>query len=287
LKLKGRLQNKREEINQRSLLRKIARETSIFEPKKVKQYIASSTHNASKNKYEYIYDKFCETNQLPYDKTYWKYKPPIPLIPSTENVNIIITAAKFRFYVPFAIMAETAIEGEELHRITRDQIDQQTGSLSVVGTKGHSNGTYKLSEKLAEDLRLYLARYKNDQPFPAPRYLGEAFRYHRAKRAKELNKPELLKIRLKNLRNYAGAIFYLTKGKDPIQTMFFMRHKKLETTMDYLRGIKQFATKAQYITKTVKLGQPNTIEQITELSNSGFEKYNEADGYQFFRILQY
>ena len=269
------------------MLRKITKESDIFNPIKVKEYITDKIPIATKNKFEYIYDKFCQTNQLPYDKTRWKYKAPIPLIPSTENVNIIINASTANYYTPLAICAETAVEGEELHKTSRKQIDEKEGTISIIGVKDHDNGTYKLSEKLAEALRLYLAKHPQEHPFPISRALGDAFRFYRNRRAKELNKPELLKIPLKNLRNYAGAIFYLTKGKDPIQTMHFMRHKKLETTMDYLRGLTEFAAKARYITKTVKLGTPTTIEQITELSNSGFEKYNEADGYQFFRILQY
>jgi integrase len=184
-------------------------------------------------------------------------------------------------------MAETAVEGEELHKTTTDMINTQTGTISILGTKGHDNGTYKLSEKLAENLRHYLAKYQKEHPFPTARQLGDAWRFYRNRRARELNKPELKKIQLKNLRNYAGAIFYLTKGKDPIQTKHFMRHKLLQTTMDYLRGLTEFTAKAEYITKAVKLGQPDTIDQISELSNQGFKKYTEADGYQIFRILKY
>jgi integrase len=284
---RGLIQKEREQINAKSKLRKIAKDTDIFNPVKVKELITKVKNNGTKNGYENLYNHFCTTNQIPYDVTYWKYEPPIPLIPSTENVNIILNAATERFYTPLAIMAETAIEGEELSRVKRNQIDPQEGTISVTGTKGHSNGVYKLSQKTAESLRIYLSKHPEEQPFPISRQIGDAWRLYRKGRAKHLQKPELLKIPLKNLRNYAGAVFYLTKGKDPIQTMIFMRHKVLQTTCDYLKSIATFTAKAQYITKTVKLGTPTTIQEITDLSNSGFEKYNEADGYQFFRTIQY
>lgn len=289
MKTEGLAQNLRHAQVLRVKLRKIAKETDLFNPMKVKTFISTlKVNGGTKNGFEYIYQKFCEANQLPpFDLTFYKYKPPIPLIPTPENVNIILNSLSERFYTPIAIMAETGVEGEELTKTNRKNIDTQTGNISIIGVKDHDNGTYQLNPQLTENLRQYLAKHQEEYPFPTSRQLGDAWRTCRQKRAKELHKPELLKIPIKNLRNYAGAIFYLTKGKDPIQTMLFLRHKKLETTLKYLKGLKTFTSKAQYTTKTVKLGQPDTIEKITELSNSGFEKYNEADGYQFFRILQY
>lgn len=284
----GALQNKRAKQNETTRLRRIAKHANIFNPLEVKTFISKLTGcNGTKNNYETLYVNFCEANQLPpYDLTHYKYKSPIPLIPTTENINIILNALNQKFYTPIKIMSETAVEGEELHKTKRNMIDPQTGNISIVGSKGHDNGTYKLQDETAEALRQYMAKYKNEQPFPESRLIGNAWRAARNTRAKELSKPELLKIPLKNLRNYAGAIFYLTKGKDPIQTMHFMRHLKIETTIDYLRGIQAFTAKARYITKTVKLGTETTVQQITDLSNAGFEHYDNADGYKFYRILQ-
>jgi integrase len=287
MKLKGTIINKREHQNITSKLRRIARETDIFNPIEVKKFIATKLTLSQRNNNEFLYSNFAQTNQIPYDRTRWKYKPPIPLIPTTENVNTIINASTERFYTPLRIMATIAVEAEELHKTDRDKIDIQKGEISITGTKGHDNGIYKLNSELNENLIHYLSKHQEKYPFPESRHIGDAWRGYRERRAKELNRPELLKIQMKSLRNYAGAVFYLTKGKDPIQTMQFMRHKKLETTLHYLRAIKTFTAKAEYITKAVKLGQPETIDQISELSNQGFEKYTEADGYQIFRIIRY
>jgi integrase len=291
---RGNLQDTRHVVDARAKLRRIARETNIFDPLVVKEFIKNlkrrdgkSASNGTRNNHEYLYSNFCSANQLPYDRTFWKYQSPIPLIPTTEQVHMIINSTSEHFFTPFSIMAETAVEPKELHRTTRKMIDLENGVISIIGGKGHANGTYKLSEKLAENLRLYLAKYQDEHPFPPARSLGNQWRYFRNKVAKNTNRKDLKNIQMKNLRNYAGAIFYITKGKDPIQTMFFMRHKKLETTMAYLRGLKAFTIKTKYVTKTVKLGTPTTIDEITQLSNQGFEKFNEADGYQFFRTLQY
>ena len=72
---------------------------------------------------------------------------------------------------------------------------------------------------------------------------------------------------MKSLRNYAGAVFYLTMGKDPIATKNFMRHKRLEQTMDYLRGIQEFSANAKKVSKLT-----STPEETMELINQGFKE---------------
>jgi hypothetical protein len=91
---------------------------------------------------------------------------------------------------------------------------------------------------------------------------------------------------MKNLRNYAGAIFYKTTGKhDPIATMRFMRHKRIDTTLHYLQTIN-LDEPEEYITVAIQLGTPETQKRIIEYSNAGYTKITEADGYQYFRILK-
>jgi integrase len=231
------------------------------------------------------YQVFCEANQIPFDKPKINYTPPIPLIPSTEQVKEIIHHTSAKYTCVFTIMAETAVEGEELHRTHITQINKETGTISIIGTKGHDNGVYKLKSQTADMLRQYLARNPNKEyPFPRPKTMSETWRNARKRAIKKLCKPELKQIPLKNLRNYAGAIFYKTTGHhDPIQTMRFMRHKKLETTLHYIRGIN-LDEPEEYITVMVKLGEPDTIKRIQELSNAGYNFLSEADGYQAYRI---
>ena len=164
-------------------------------------------------------------------------------------------------------LSETGIEGYELEIIPRSQIDAEQGIISVVGVKRHDNGTYKLKEKTAELLRQYLAKHPEEYPSPKSRTQGKHGCKAEKQQQQNYDNPEINKIPLKNLRNYAGAIFYLTMGKDPIQTMHFMRHKKLERTMDYLRGLTEFTANAEYISKIA-----TTAEEAIELLNQGFKK---------------
>jgi len=82
---------------------------------------------------------------------------------------------------------------------------------------------------------------------------------------------------MKNLRNYSGAQFYLNYEKDSIGTMRHMRHKKLETTMHYLRAIV-LDGEPEYISRIAE-----TPEDAKKLINAGFTKADEFDGKHIYR----
>jgi hypothetical protein len=204
---------------------------------------------------------------------------PAHILPSQRCLEAIINHTSTNFAVIFKILSETAIEGHELHIIPINQIDAKQGKISVVGTKRHDNGIYTLRDDTAEMLRQYLTRPKSKRPkiqenelktslypFPTRKTMTQMWVKARTKASKKLCRPELNKIQMKVLRNYAGAIFYLT-FKDPIQTMQFMRHKKLEQTMDYLRGLKEFTA---HTTKVTKIA--TTPEEASDLLNQGFKE---------------
>jgi len=283
----------------------MATETNLFNSRETARYILNlqrRPHPTAKNRppntkplgKRYLknlldtYAIFCNANQIPYDKPKLKYENPAQIIPTTEQVTKIISASSSKYSTIFTIMAETAAEGEELRQTPREQIDLDQGIISLTGTKGHNNGIYRLKTRTADLLRKYLAKTTSQTkyPFPKPKALGETWRRARTEAANKFAEPELAKIPLKNLRNYAGAIFYKTTGrKDPIATMRFMRHKRIDTTLHYLQTIN-LDEPEEYITVAIQLGTPETQKRIIEYSNAGYTKLTEADGYQYFRILK-
>ena len=85
---------------------------------------------------------------------------------------------------------------------------------------------------------------------------------------------------MKNLRNYSGAQHYLNMPvRDPIAVMRDLRHKKLETTMHYIRAII-LDEDPQYASAIAA-----NVKEATDLVNNGYEyvtgEYN--DGGKIFR----
>jgi integrase len=206
------------------------------------------------------------------------------MIPTTTQVQKIINNSSTNTATIFTIMTETAAEPQELKNVHRNQIDAQNGRISITGTKGHANGIYQLQPKTAEMLRQYLNKHPEQYPLPEPKCLEEAWYKYRKITAKKLCEPDLMKVQLKNLRNYAGARFYYGKGaKDTIATQRFMRHKKLDTTQHYLQAIIIQDNDEEYTTVAIQLGTPQTQKDILAYANAGYQKVTEADGYQYFR----
>jgi hypothetical protein len=125
-------------------------------------------------------------------------------------------------------------------------------------------------------LKIYLAKNNQEHPFPESHFIGQVWRDTRERTAKKLCKPELNKIPLKNLRNYSGAQLYY-KLQDPIAVMRHLRHKKLETTMHYIRGITT-GGEEEYVCKTAR-----AIQEATALIEQGFQYVTEIDGFKLFR----
>jgi hypothetical protein len=92
-------------------------------PEDVKKALAySKLTNSSKCSFALAYEWFTKANGLKWEKPRFKWNLPTPIIPTTDNVNKIISATTRKFATIFKLMAETGIEGEELHRLHRNRI---------------------------------------------------------------------------------------------------------------------------------------------------------------------
>jgi len=269
-------------------LKHLAHHTDLLNPEKVKQYIANATitntktpiASATKNKRLFCYDKFCKYNNIIWDKPRYRVERKTPLIPTPANVHAIINNSSRNFATVFTILAEIGCSPTELHNTTKKDIDAEKGFISITGTKGHASGNYKFKAHTAEMLRVYLRTHPQEQPFTAGHNQSQAWNKYRKRASQKLCKPELLKIQLRNLRNYSGERFYKSLPiRDPIAVMRHLRHKKLETTMHYIRAIVlDYEEDEQFISRTSK-----TIEEDARLIENGFQYVTERNGLKLFK----
>jgi len=282
----GKAQNTVKAFSHR--LTQLSRKADLTKPEEVKTAIANATNektakplnNSTKSSLCLAYEWFCKTNNLQWEKPKYKWEEGTPIIPTTEQVTKIISATTKRFATIYTIMVETGIEGEELHRLHKNQIDTERGIISIKGTKGHNSGTYKLKNQTAEMLREYLGKDQREYPFPQPKVMSEQWRTARDRLADNLKQPDLKKIPMKNLRNYSGAkLYYSLPLPDPIAVMRHLRHKKLETTMHYLRAIITITeTDIEYTAKAT-----NNKEEALKLIEAGYQYMTDIDGFKLFR----
>jgi hypothetical protein len=221
------------------ILRRMKKSVRLSEPEEVRKYISKLKFcNATKNKYATAYNHYAKAYEIEWKKPYYKVSENVPLIPKSQDVQAIIANSSENYATIFTIEAEIGCSPEELHLTTRDKINEDSGEISITGVKGHGSKAYKLKRQTAEMLRTYLHKHSEEQPFPDGHVQSQMFIKYKKRAAKKLCRPDILKIQLRNLRNYSGERFYKSMPvRDPIGVMQHFRHKKLETTMHYLRAM--------------------------------------------------
>ena len=268
--------------NARRKLNHLSHVCNLSDPNDVTEAIGySNLDSSSKNSYSHFYAWYAKANQITYQRQHFKYELPAPIMPTSSQVNRIISATTQKYATIFKLMTKTAVEPEELHRTHRNQFDPTQNVITIKGLKGHSSQAYPLIENVALMLKAYLAKYTEEYPFPSAKSMSEMWQRARTKAAANHNDPTLLKIPLKNLRNYSGAQHYLNMERpDPIDTMRHFRHKRMETTMHYLRNMV-IDQDPHYDVK-----EATTPEQCKELGQKGYTKFDEIDGKHLYRKRQ-
>jgi hypothetical protein len=261
----------------RHRLRELSRFADLMNPEDVKKTIGySKLSNSSKCSFALAYEWFTKANELKWEKPRFKWNLSTPIIPTTDQVNKIISATTERFATIFKLMTETGAEGEELHQTHRNQFETTQGIISIKGLKGHGSANYKLKQPTGEMLREYLIKNPQDYPFPRPYVMSTMWRRARDTASKNHNDPSLKAIPMKNLRNYSGAQFWYS-FPDPIGVMRHLRHKRMETTMHYLRAITLDGD-IQYDCKAAK-----TPEEITKLIELGYTLADTINDIHLYR----
>jgi hypothetical protein len=272
-------------------LRTLNRYTDLMNPELVKTAIANALNKEgkpasqqAKHKMTHSYDYFVKANDLTWEMPRYTIDEKVPITPTLSQAEAIMRAATSTDSATiFRILMEAGFEGEELHCTTERDIDTEQGIITEAGHKMHNGRAYKLKAATADMLRLYMSKHHREHPFCKPTIMGDSWRDAKKRAAKELNRPDLLKIPLKGLRNLSG-ILHWKKTRDPWLVMLHMGHKRLSTTQHYLQGMTvQMLQDPEFTMRAVQLGTQNTIKEIMELAEAGFTKFDEADGFKFYR----
>jgi integrase len=258
-------------------LNQIARYADLMNTEEVKTYIANTNVcNGTKQKLVDIYEYFAKTHKITWERPNYKYERKIPLIPTTENINKIISASSRKYATIFRILEETGIESRELATTKRTDIDAEQGIINVQGCKGHNSRSIKLKPATADMLRAYLHTYTEEKPFPDSIIMGEQWRKIRNRLATKLNEPQLKTIPLHNLRHHYATMLY-DKTKDIVLVMQKLGHKKINTTMFYTQLVT-FSEEEEYTVRTA-----SNIKEATDLLEHGFQYVIEIDGTKLCR----
>ncbi len=262
-------------------LKFLNKNTSLDIPQICREYIINyNATNAYKEGLATAYNRYIKYYDLKWEMPYFQKEERLPNVPSTEEANTIISSFQRKWATIFTILKETGLRPIELHRTTLKNIDLEKGTINAKACKRGNPRILKLTDNTLALLKTYITETTSKQLFPSSGDQCRAWTKGRKRTAKKLNRPELTKYRLYDLRHYFATMLY-AKTKDILLVKQQLGHKRIEHTLIYTHLIN-FAND-EYISRTVQLGTPTTLKEICELAEAGFTKFTEIDGYQIFR----
>jgi integrase/recombinase XerD len=268
-------------------LRYLAKNTNLKNPETVKNFIANQeSSNANKEAYANAYDHYVKFYNLKWIKPFYHREERMPNVPTTEQVNTIISFFKLKYATIFSILRDTGLRPIELFRLTLRNIDLEKGIIYPKTAKNGAGRTLIIPRQTLAMLKNYIAKCKigqSDRLTPNRRRLCDIWVNGRNSTAIKLQQPELTKIRLYDLRHYFATMLY-AKTKDILLVKQQLGHKRIEHTLIYTHLIN-FKTD-EYVSRTVQLGTSTTLKEICELAEAGFTKFTEIEGYQIVKKIK-
>jgi integrase len=265
-------------------LRFIAKNTDITNPETVKEFILSqTTSSAHKEALANAYDHYIQYYGLNWEKPFFHREERLPNVPTTVQVNTIISAFKKKYATIFSILRDTGLRPCELHRLTLKLINLENGTITPQTAKNGAPRILTLPAPTLAMLKEYITKLNpkmNVRFFPTTRRMCHIWVHGRNQVAEKLKQSNLTKYRLYDLRHYYATMLY-AKTKDILLVKQQLGHKRIEHTLIYTHLIN-FKTE-EYISRTVQLGTPTTLKEICELAEAGFTKFTEIEGYQIFK----
>jgi integrase len=241
-------------------LRRIAKEVSLNSPDRVEAFVFGlDVTNKYRNALFDSYGHYCKANEIKWDRPKIRTEVYPVKVPTEENIDKVIACASLKYAAIFHL-SKHGLRPDEISKITLRDLDLTNGVLSVRTSKMGLERTLKLKP---EAFDLLSAR---------------AWRACRKKAYQRFKNPELLKIRLYDLRHWFGTTQYI-QTRDIFHVKYLMGHRNIESTLHYMHVAKGLINYSEDY--TVKIA--SSIEEFTELLESGFEYVSDYEGRKVLR----
>ena len=272
LKTNGRSEFTIKSTSQR--LTHLAKICNLAEPTEVKLAIANmTTSNTDKQNYVNRYSALCTANKIEWKRPYYPSTRTPPKIPTREAVMKIITESRSNAPV-YKTLMETGLMPYELSKVSKEDINFETRTLTAKGFKGHLGRTFKLTEETTAMLGNYFAKHTK---IPTSKALGHSWIRAKNRVAERLQEPSIKTIRLYDLRHYYATMLYAKTDKIMLVKQQ-LGHRKIETTMIYTQLIN-FNEDEEYNCTATK-----EATEAKKLVEHGWQYVNSTpDGFMLYR----
>jgi integrase len=250
---------------------------NLLDPENVKQVIATTEwKDSGKMLATYAYDimvtKILKTQWSP---PKYKQKQSLPFVPDEKELDQLIAACTSRRLATFLqTLKETyADPGEILNLEWKDL----SGNIITINApvKGHDAGQVQISNRLVAML--------NSLPKTSTRIFPTTydsmymiFWQLRKRLAHRLQNPRFLYISFKSFRHWGGSMIAHYTNGNVLTVKKMLRHKSILNSMKYIHMLNLKDDEFDVATAT-------TVEEIKQLAEAGFQKFDEINNIHIFR----
>ncbi|MCD6263104.1 tyrosine-type recombinase/integrase [Candidatus Bathyarchaeota archaeon] len=260
----------------------LSKQVDLRNPNEVEKYILGLERSSKyKKNLLFAYKMFCKANEISWKPPKIRAESKPIQIPTEENIDRIIARASLKYFIIFSL-AKHGLRPSEISKITLRDLDLDRGILHVKTSKHGAERTIKLKQNLVQNLKSYVKRKRitslDQRIFPTPHTIRMSWRAYRKRAYENFRDPNLLKIRLYDLRHWFATTEYL-KTRDIFHVKYLMGHKHIQSTMVYMhiaKGLENYPD--EWVCKTAR-----TIEEASRLIESGFQYVTTFDGTMLFK----
>jgi integrase len=265
------------------LLRVLAHKISLNDPNAVERHILGlQRKNKYKNNLLTAYSVYCKANGIEWVRPSRLRNEPCPIkVPTEERIDLVISCATPTYAMVFSL-SKYGLRPDEVGKITLRDLDLGQRILAVRTSKLGYGRTLQLDARTVDKLRDYIARRKitrvDQRLFASGEKICDRWTLFRKRAFDKMRDPELLKIRLYDLRHWFGTTQYI-KTRDIFHVKYLMGHRYIQSTLIYIHVAEGLVNYSEEY--TVKVA--STIDEFTTLLESGFEYVSDYEGKKILR----
>jgi len=252
------------------------RGANLHDPESVKQTIACQPwKDGYKLLAVYAYDAFCAMEKMTWQKPKYRQEDAIVFVPDEKELDQLIAACRSRRMSTFLqCLKETYADPGEI--LGLKWIDFHENILTInAPVKRHLPGQATISNKLVSMLNALPRKSERIFPTSYP-MMRQCFVPVRNRAATRLQNPRLRAITFKSYRHWGGTMLAHYTNGNVMTVKKALRHRSVLSTMKYI-GMLQFKD------DDFEVATATTVEEIKQLAQAGFQKFDELNGMHIFR----
>jgi integrase len=219
------------------MLKRLHRDSDLSDPVKVERWVFDlKCSNKTRSIFFDAYNHYCLANEIKWHKPVLKLESYPVKVPTEERINLIISTATKKYSTIFQI-SKHGLRPDEISKIMLRDLDLEKGELNVRTSKLGLERTLRLKLESKDLVKDYVQRFKiqgvNQRLFPESKTIKEKWRFYRKRAYDKFKDPELLKIRLYDLRHWFGTTTYI-RTRDIFHVKYLMGHRNIQSTLYYM-----------------------------------------------------